>query len=362
MSDDPQGGAVLVTGATGFIGRKLVEALRSRKMRVYALARDPSTIHALWPQADITGRSGDLGNADSLTNICAGIGTLFHLASGSEDGGDSRQGLVSRPRAASVQSRSKGPAHGSPDENPHWRVTVEGTRRLLEEAVRAGVKRIIYVSSVKAMGEGGESCLDEASPAAPISAYGRAKLEAERLVAEAGRTHGMHVCNLRLPLVYGRDNRGNLWRMIAAVDRGRFPPLPQTDNKRSMVHVDDVVQALQLAAENPAANGQAYIVTDGRVYSTHEIYVAIRAALGRQPPRWTIPIGLFHVAARTGDVIGKLRGRAFMFNSEVLHKLTGTAWYSCRKIETELGYRPTRFLEDGLREMVDEYKRRIAKP
>ena len=332
MSSGTDGGAVLVVGATGFIGRKIVDALLSRRMPVYALARDLSKIRALWLQGDVAGRRGDIAKAKTLKDVCAGVHTVFHLASGGEE---------------------PGPGGG---EDLHWRVTVEGTRHLLEAAARSGVKRFIYVSSVKAMGEGAESRLDESSPAAPVSPYGRAKLEAERLVREAGRKHGMHVCNLRLPLVYGLDNRGNIWRMIAAIDHGRFPPLTETGNKRSMLDLDDVVQALLLVAENPAANGQTYIVTDGRAYSTHQIYAAVRKTLGRPAPHWTIPVGLLRVAARTGDVIGKIRGRGFIFDSDVLNKLTGSAWYSNRKIETELGYRPTRFLEDGLREMVDEYK------
>jgi len=322
---------VLIAGATGFIGRRLVTALLDRKTTVYALVRDVVRVGP-WPQAAVTARPGDLGQADSLTDACMGVHTVFHLASCGEE---------------------PGPGSG---EDLHWRVTVEGTRHFLEAAARSGVKRFIFVSSVKAMGEGGPSCLDESSPACPVTPYGRAKLEAERLVLEAGKKHGLQVCNLRLPLVYGRDNRGNIWRMIAAIDRGRFPPLPETGNKRSMVHVDDVIQALLLAAENPAAHGQTYMVTDGRVYSTHQIYVAIHQALGRPAPRWTIPVGLLRVAARIGDVIGKIRGRGLIFDSDILNKLTGSAWYSNRKIETEFGYRPTRFLEDGLREMVDEYK------
>ena len=333
MSSGPDSNTVLVAGATGFIGCKLVDALYVRKRTICALARDISKIRSLWPQSDIAGHGGDIANAETLKDVCAGVHTVFHLASYAEE----------------VQVDET--------EDPHWRVTMEGTRHLLEAAVHSGVKRFIYVSSVKAMGEGGESCLDESSPAAPVSSYGRAKLEAERLVLEAGKKHGMLVCNLRLPLVYGRDNRGNTWRMIAAIDRGQFPPLPETGNKRSMVHVDDVIQALWLVAENPASHGQTYIVTDGRIYSTHQIYVAIHKALGRPLPRWDIPIGLLRMAARIGDAIGRIRGRSFVFDSGVLNKLTGSACYSCEKIKMELGYRPTRFLEDGLREMTDEYKK-----
>lgn len=324
---------MLVAGATGFIGRKLVDTLLSRKIPVYALARDLSKIRALWPQGGVAGRGGDIAKVETLKDVCAGVSTVFYLASRADE------------------------AHSNEAEDPHWRVTVEGTRYLLEAAARSGVKKFIYVSSVKAMGEGGESCLDESSHAEPVTSYGRAKLEAERLVLEAGRQHGMHVCNLRLPLVYGRDNRGNIWRMIAAVDRGRFPPLPETGNRRSMVHVDDVIQALQLAMGNPDACGQTYIVTDGQTYSTHQIYLSIHEALGRAIPRWTIPVVALRAAARLGDVIGGIRGRSFGFDSTVLGKLTGSAWYSCRKIEAELGYRPTRTLTDGLREMVNQYKK-----
>ncbi|MHB8741979.1 MAG: NAD-dependent epimerase/dehydratase family protein [Sulfuricaulis sp.] len=333
MPSGQHGGTVLIAGATGFIGRQLVDVLRAQKMSICVLARNMTKVSSLWPPGDVVAHSGDIADAETLKDACAGVHTVFHLVSCSEEAppGDS--------------------------EDPHWRVTVEGTRNLLEAAARSGVKRFVYVSSVKAMGEGSDSCLDESSLVAPVSPYGRAKREAERLVLEAGKQHGMLVCNLRLPLVYGHDNRGNIWRMIAAIDRGRFPPLPETGNQRSMVHVDDVIQAMRLAAENPAASGQTYIVTDGRVYSSHDIFTAICKALGRSTPRWTIPIGLLQAMARMGDVIGKIRGRAFIFDSGVLQKLTGSACYSGEKIKTQLGYRPARFLEDGLREMVEEYKR-----
>jgi hypothetical protein len=334
VSDEFDRPAVLVTGATGFIGRRLVEALCERNEVVHALVRHGSRARRTRRFANsVIERHGDLDRPQTLDGMCAGVETVFHLAGYSD------------------------PETDSAAEDVHWQVTVEGTRALLAQASKAGVRRFVFVSSVKAMGEGGESCLDESSPTAPVSSYGRAKLEAERLVLEAGKQHGMLVCNLRLPLVYGRDNRGNIWRMIAAIDRGRFPPLPETGNRRSMLHVDDVIQALRLAAENSAAHGQTYIVTDGRVYSTRQIYVAVHQALGRPAPRWTIPIGLLRAAARMGDAVGRIRGRSFIFDSGVVNKLTSSACYSCEKIKTELGYRPTRFLEDGLREMVDEYRR-----
>lgn len=102
-----------------------------------------------------------------------------------------------------------------------------GTRALLNDAIRAGMRRFVFVSSVKVIGEGSDCCLDDNSPVAPTTAYGRAKHEAEELMLDAGARYGMHVVVLRLPLVYGPGNKGNLSRMIEVIARDRFPPLPE---------------------------------------------------------------------------------------------------------------------------------------
>jgi UDP-glucose 4-epimerase len=320
---------VLVTGATGFIGRRLVGALRARGVSVRALARETRRAKALWP--DVTAIGEDLSNPSDLDSACRGVDTVFHLASASEGADDA-----------------------------HTRVTIEGTRRLLEALARTRVRRFVFFSSVKAMGEGTHGCVDESAQERPTTSYGRAKLAAEKSILEAGRRHGIHVCILRLPLVYGRDNAGSIPRMIAAIDRGRFPPLPDIANKRSMVHVDDVVQAASLALESKRASGQIYIVTDGRVYSTRELYTLICRTLARPVPPWTVPAAVLRGLAKIGDLIGRLRGRPFTFDSATLDKLLGTACYSSAKIASELGYRPTHTLIDGIEEMVREYRKRSS--
>jgi nucleoside-diphosphate-sugar epimerase len=210
----------------------------------------------------------------------------------------------------------------------------------------------VFVSSVKAAGEGGPACIDESVAPAPASAYGRAKLEAEMLVLAAGRESGMQVCVLRLPLVYGLDNKGNIPRMVAAIARGRFPPLPETGNRRSMVHVADVVQALVLATTRPEANGKVYYVTDGVAYSTRSIYDGIRAALGLPPPRVRVPKWFLRSGAWIGDLLQRLTRWNIPLTSETLEKLLGSAWYSNARIEQELGFHPTRTLSDSLPEIV----------
>lgn len=337
MSDKHRQSCTLVTGATGFIGRRLIDALRQQPgMCVRALVRDATSASRIWPAAEVTIVGGDLTRPGNLSAACRGVDTVFHLAGYAHANG------INEDKAAEL----------------HNRITVAGTQALMAAAADAGVKRLVFVSSVKAMGEGSDVCLDESSQPAPESPYGKAKLAAECLVLAAGQ--GMHVCVLRLPLVYGHDNKGNLPRMIAAIDNGRFPPVPETGNRRSMVHVDDVIQALLLAVRQHQANRQVYIVTDEQAYSTRKIYEMICTALGRPVARWSVPVVLMRLLARLGDLIGTMRGRPFFLNRDVLHKLVGSACYSSAKIRQELGYRPVHNLENALPEMVSAYRQRSA--
>ncbi|HKJ22042.1 MAG TPA: NAD-dependent epimerase/dehydratase family protein [Gammaproteobacteria bacterium] len=326
--------SVLVTGATGFIGRHLVNTLRwDRNLPLIALSRDPDTAARLWSDSSVEVRRGDLERSHTLRGACEGVETVFHLA-----------GCTYGENALDPSAEAQ-----------FLRAVFGGAEALLAEAASVGVKRFVFVSSVKAMGEGGEACLDESSPARPVSTYGRAKLAAEEVVLEAGRGRGMHVSVVRLPLVYGPGNRGNIPRMIRAVDRGVFPPLADNGNRRSMVHVHDAVRALMLAAEQDAANQQVYIVTDKQVYSTRRIYDMIREALGLASRRWGVPVGVLRAAGAMGDVIGRVRGSPFPLDSRVLDKLIGSAWYSSEKISRELGFRPAYTLADALPAMVAEY-------
>jgi UDP-glucose 4-epimerase len=157
---------------------------------------------------------------------------------------------------------------------------------------------------------------------------------------------------LRLPLVYGPGWKGNLAKMADAVARGRFPPLPRLENRRSLVHVEDVVQALLLAATNPVADGKIYLVTDGRAYSTRQIYEWMCEAAGRRVPAWAVPLRLLRLAAKTGDLIERLTRRSAPINSQRLEKLLGSAWFSSARIERELGFRAQHNLRESIMEMT----------
>jgi nucleoside-diphosphate-sugar epimerase len=303
----------LITGATGFIGRRLLQ-LGDR-----ALARDVSTI----PGAV----RGDLLDPASLRAACQGIERVFHCA---------------------------GYAHAfhSSDPDVHRRVNFEGTRNLVNAAGEAGVRCFVFLSSVKAMAEPGEECVDEDWPGEPETAYGRAKRAAEEAVLAAGAKYGMHVVNLRLAMVYGRGGRGNLERMARGIRAGWFPRLPETGNKRSLVHVDDVVAAIRFVADAPAANGRSYIIADPRPYSGREICDAIGGVPPRLTFRWGLPAGLLRAGAAAGDLLGCVAGRPMPLNSEVVGRLLGSACYSPARIERELGWRARIGLDQGVREML----------
>lgn len=320
--------AVLVVGASGFVGQSLRAALERTGATVRATYRrvpPPEPGAAEWLAID------DLAARAPSATLFQGCDTVFHLAGHAHAWADTDTGI-------------------------HRQVTVDGTRNLVQAAGAAGVKRFVFFSSVKAGGEGGAQELNEASTVAATTPYGQAKREAEQLVLAAGQEYGMHVCNLRPAMVYGVGMKGNLPRMIAAIDTGRFPPLPDTYNKRSLVWVGDLVQAALLAVR-PEANGQTYIVTDGEAYSTRRMAMAIYAALDKPPPRWSVPMPLLTAVARVGDAIGYVRRRRFMFDSEALEKLLGSAWYSGNKIARELGFQPQARLEQVLPEIVRQYRR-----
>jgi nucleoside-diphosphate-sugar epimerase len=215
-------------------------------------------------------------------------------------------------------------------------LNVGGTRRLLEACGTSKVRRLVFFSSVKAVGEGGETRIGDDVVPDPVTAYGRSKLEGERLVL-----YGRYVPEpvvLRLSPVYGPGGRGNLIKMIDAVRTGRLPPVPDNRNRRSMVHVDDVVAAAKVAAKRGEAVGRAFFVTDGIDYSTRDLYEALAHALGIRVRRG-LPIWVFHGLALAGDVARRVSGRRMPFDSSGLEKLFRSAYYDVRPL-MQIGYSP----------------------
>ena len=313
---------ILVSGATGFIGQRLLSVLLADGLSCRSLVRQPIS--------DTAAFVADLANKEALTAACVGVDCVFHCAG----------------YAHAFSSLS------GDDAAQHWRVNFEGTRNLVEAAAQAGVRQFVFLSSVKAMAEPGAACADEDFSGEPETAYGLAKRAAEQAVLAAGQRYGMHVVNLRLAMVYGKGGRGNLERMGRLVKRGLFPPLPETGNHRSLVHVSDVVSAMRVVAADDRAAGRTYIIASPEAPSGRGLFDALRVAQGLPSCVWSVPSAVMRVAAQFGDGLEKLLKRRLPLDSEALDRLLGSAWYSPARIERELGWRAKVSLIDGLSEML----------
>lgn len=317
---------IFITGANGFIGRHLCRRLREQGMNVRGLVRsEPLIVDPPWDEVYCC----DLATLRLPEGLLHGIDTVFHLA-----------GIAHAFRPLAEM------------EDVYWRVNLKATSLLLQEAARAGVKRFVYFSSVKAMADPGENCVDETFADLPGDTYGLSKRQAEEAVLQVGRVSSMHVCVLRPALVYGPGAKGNLLKMMRGVQKGWFPPLADTGNRRSMVHVMDLVDAAVPAADRQEANGRVYIVTDGVLYSTRQIYEAMCAALGRKVPGWTVPVGLLRFGAAVGDLCKKA-GIPLPVNSETVDRLIGSACYRSDLLQRELGWQPRHTFFDTVDEMAD---------
>jgi UDP-glucose 4-epimerase len=235
-------------------------------------------------------------------------------------------------------------------------VNVRGTANVLQAARRNGVARLVMLSSVAVFGPTVSSCVDESHAPRPASVYGRTKLAAEDLLMHAAASAELHTAAVRTPTVYGPGHKGKIHQMMAAIDRGVFPPVVDSHNRRSLTHVDNVVSALLLAAQHPRANGRRYVVTDAAPYSTRYLYETLCRGLGRRVPSWSLPLWPARVAGYGGDVLGRISGRRAPFDSADVESLFGSAWYSCARITRELGYSPVTSLETGLSALIEWFR------
>ena len=271
MNNPQSRSRILLTGATGFIGRRLQKALELR-------GHDVVTISRKAPDDLTKVLNIDLSYQEVPAEQLQTIETVYHLAGYAHDLSDPSQ-VADRYRA----------------------LNIEGTLRLARASIAAGVKRFIFVSSVKAGGVTATGLdMDETSVAQPDGIYGETKRRAEEELFSLTKSETMTVTVIRPALVYGPAVKGNLALMLKGIEAGWFPPIPETNNQRSMIHVDDLVDALLFVASHPDAMRETFIATDGRRYSTKQIYDNLREALGKSPTRLSIPKVGF-------DILGKVR-------------------------------------------------------
>ncbi|MEX0332298.1 MAG: NAD-dependent epimerase/dehydratase family protein [Puniceicoccaceae bacterium] len=315
---------ILVTGATGFLGRRLCQRLQDQEgVHIRAVGRRRQD--GPWQSF----LEVDLAQDSLPSEALEGVSTIYHLAS--------KAHAVSESASAASSYRP---------------IIVDATRRLLELARKKEVQCFVYMSSVKAMGEGNPAGMNlaplvEQSPHTPQGPYGLAKAEAEEAVLGSGIEHAVV---LRPVMVYGPGEKGNLPRMVEAVRKGRFPPLPDTGNRRSMINVDDLVEFTMRASNYPIAAGKTYILAGDDAPSTRHLYDLIREANGFPPKSWSIPMFVLQAGAFVGSLLGSVIGKRLPLDRETLHKLTGSAWYSSSLAQAELRYKPRHSVDEWLKQ------------
>jgi len=307
------------------VGRHVCSALLAQGVAVRGLVRRPD---AQLPGGVTPLAAGGLDDVQALRQAMTGVEGVIHLAA-----------RVHMPRS-------------SGDMEAFRKVNVEGTRSVLEAAVASGVRDLVFVSTVKVMGETSDEPWTENMRPAPVDPYGATKLEAEQLVREYSRRAGLHAPIVRPPLVYGPGMRANALRLFRAIDRGLPLPLGGIRNRRSFLYVGNLTAALlgTLASEN---GNDTFFVSDCQDLSTTELATAVGRALGRPARLARLPMPLLKAAGRIGDQLGRVA--PFPLNSPAVARLTGSLAVDCSKLSRLTGYLPPFSMEEGLRLTAEWY-------
>lgn len=304
---------VLVTGASGFVGRALINALLSEGVQVVGVGR------RLLDSVNFNYHSvQDFVGLGDWKPIIQGCNVVVHLAA----------------RVHVMDEQSIDPLA----EFRH--INVDGTLRLASEAAKAGVKRFIYISSVKVNGEQTQPGrpFTEEDTVNPEDAYGQSKLEAEQGLFLIAKHTGMEVVIIRPPLVYGEGVKANFASMMRAVKRGVPLPLGAIQNQRSFVYVRNLVSFIRVCMDHPKASNQVFLVSDGCDLSTTELLRRCAQALGVRSRLLPVPQGWLTFCA---VLVGK---------GAVAQRLCGNLQLDISKARSLLGWTPPLTVEDGLHE------------
>jgi UDP-glucose 4-epimerase len=306
----------LVTGATGFVGTALCARLADCGHGVVPAVRSKSGL----PHEVV------VGNLDASTDwrpALTGCDAVLHLAARVHVMEDAAQNPLALYRATNT----------------------EATLNLARQAAQAGVKRFVFISTIKVNGEGRDAPYRETDAAAPEDAYAISKWEAEQALQQIAADTGLEVVILRPPLVYGPGVKANFMRLLRTVERGWPLPLGAIRNRRSLLYLGNFVDAIRLCLEHPAAAGQIFLLDDGEPVSTPELIRAVARAMGRSARLLAVPVGMLELA---GALLGKRAAVA---------RLTGSLYVDSSAIRSRLAWMPPYSLQQGLAATVADWQR-----
>lgn len=323
---------VLVTGATGALGPRVVEVLQQSRYSVRVFAMDPPKPKMFSYPTDF--QLGDINDERAVRTAVSGVLAIIHMAALLH---------INAP---------------SPEQLSLYRlINIDGTALIARAAIEAGVQRLIFFSTIAVYGHGGCGMLNENSLPHPDTAYAETKLFAERIIQETHKPDGKPLGTiLRLASAYGSRVKGNYRRMIQALARGRFIPIGSGTNRRTLVYDKDVGRAVLAVMTNPCAVGRVFNVTDGETHSLNDIIETMCRALGRRPPRIHLPLAPMRTTAGIIDIGEKALGlRPSGFRS-ALDKYAEDMAIDGQKIQDQIGFRPEYDLLSGWKETVEEMR------
>ncbi len=303
---------LLITGGTGFVGQHLVSALIQRNLP-YQIAVRTQAGNSAHPECI------SVGNINALTawsQALEGVTDVVHLAA----------------RVHITQETSS-------DAYAAFRaVNTEGTLHLARQAAAAGVRRFIFLSSIKVNGEGKPQAYLETDTPAPEDAYAASKWEAEQGLWKISADTGMQMVILRIPLIYGPGVGANFLQLFQTVNKGWPLPLGGIANRRSLLYVGNLVNAMLVALEHPDAANKLYLLSDGQDVSTSQLVERMAQALNKTPRLFSLPQGMLRLAS---SALGK---------SSAVDRLYGSLFLDSAKIRQELSWTPPFSMQQGLAE------------
>jgi nucleoside-diphosphate-sugar epimerase len=319
---------VLVTGATGFIGRNLCPAFLDGGYLVRGTYRNLRPTRGVDPRIEWV-QVGELGPDTDWTSALDTANYVVHLAGLAHQVGVREQDIS----------------------NDLYRVNADGTRGLARAiAERPCIERLVFVSSIKASHPNGSSSND------PQSAYGRSKKLAEEAVETELHAAATEWCVLRPCLVYGPGNPGNMARLLTLINSGLPLPFASIRNRRSFIFVGNLVSAIVGCLNNPGASRQTFTVSDGDPLSTPELLEELCNAAGRRLRLFPFPISMLKCIARCGDFIKATTGISVGWDSYSVERLCGSLVAHCHDIYSQTGWTPPYSKSLGLQITVQSYR------
>lgn len=321
---------VLVTGATGAVGPRVVHALDQAGLRLRSFSVD-TPASGMFPQS-VEVLIGDVTDQVAVQSAMQGVAAVVHLAA--------LLHIVNPP----PELREK-----------YERVNIGGTATMVEAAIKAGVKRVVLFSTIAVYGPSGGRVLNEMSPTHPETFYAQTKCAAEQIVLNARGADGQPLGTvLRLGAVYGSRIKGNYERLTHALACHRFIPIGNGLNRRTLVYDKDIGEAAVLAVAHPAAAGRVFNVTDGSYHTLNEIIESICSALDRKSPRFSLPVGPIRIVAGLIEKGANAIGIKAPVTRETVDKYTEDIAVDGSLIQKELGFVPRYNLKAGWEETIRE--------